>query len=165
MSDIQACRCKARAIEGSVQAGESSGGNNQLAIDLECLDGPNQGMILTTFLVFSPAAKPYSLDRLKALGWKGGDTFAGISSNEVTIDVRFELYEGEDKLKVEIMTGGGRVKLDKLMGDQQKRAFMSELNSALSTSEKSGAVPFDDEGGSPKGAPKAKKTSRVDLSD
>jgi len=117
---------KGRGIEGSAQQGVTSNGTEQVALDIEI---PALGRAVTTFLYFSDNAAPYSLERLRALGWEGGDdpSFPGISKNEVDVSIKYENYQGEDKLKVEIVTGGGRVVLKTPMSDQQRRGFMARL--------------------------------------
>ena len=123
---IEAGIYKGRGIEGSVQHGVSSKGTEQIAIDIEV---PQLGRALTTFLYFSEDAAPFALDRLRALGWEGSDdpAFPGISKNEVDVQVRYDEYQGKQSLKVEIVTGGGRVMLKETMSDQQRRGFMSRI--------------------------------------
>jgi hypothetical protein len=118
---------KARGVEGSAQHGHSKNGTEQVTIDLEL---PALGKMLSTFLYFSDDAAPYALERLRALGWEGGDdpSFPGISRNEVDVQVKYEMYEGAEKLKVDIVTGGGRVVMKNTMNDQQKRGFMSRIS-------------------------------------
>ena len=126
---IPAGTYKGRGVAGSAQMGMTSTGTDQVAIDLEI---PALGRVLTTFLFFSDGAKPYSIDRLLALGWDGSDdpSFVGIDANEVDVVVKYEDYKGEQKMKVEILTGGGKVTLKDTMTDSQKRSFMSSLKTA-----------------------------------
>lgn len=130
---------RARGVEGSEQYGKSKQGNDQVAIDVDLLDLNER---VTTFLPFTADAEPYSVDRLKALGWKGGDTLAGIGENEVTAEVKYETYDGKLQMKVQIMTGGGRVVLKNPMNEPEKRAFMARLSSIA----KSGAKPAQNAG-------------------
>lgn len=129
MSKIEAGTYKARGIEGSVQKGTSTNGTEQLAIDLNV---PSLGRSVTTFLYFSDAALPYALDRLRALGWEGGEDpkFPGISKNEVDVQIRYETFEGKEQMKVEIWTGGGRPVLKAPMSAQEERGFMSRVSKA-----------------------------------
>lgn len=118
---------KGRGVEGSAQHGHSKQGTEQVAIDI---DLPEAGRQVTTFLFFSDNAAPYALERLRALGWDGSDDdrFPGISLNEVDVQIKYEMYEGKEQMKVDIVTGGGRVVLKNTMSDQEKRGFMSRIS-------------------------------------
>lgn len=141
---IPAGTYRAKAIEGSEQYGTTSNGNDQIVVDLDILD---LGENLSTFLVFSEKAAPYSIDRLRALGWTGNDLsdLQGISTNEVEVAVKYEPYQGEEKMKVEILLGGGRVTLKHQLDDKGKKAFAAKYKALL--------------GGSP--APAASNNGRV----
>lgn len=124
--DIPAGFYPGRAIAGSEQYGSTSTGNDQIVLELAV---PALARNLTTFLVFSDGASSYSLDRLRACGWKGNDLsrLDGIDANEITVAVKYETYKGEEKMKVEIQTGGGRFKLESPMDERQKRAFAARM--------------------------------------
>lgn len=126
MSEKIAGRHKARGVADSAQKGHTKNGIEQVAVDLELLE---LGRMVTTFLFFSDAAAPYAIERLYALGWDGSDdpSFPGIDRNEVEVDIKYELYEGKEQMKVDIVTGGGRVVLQNKMTDQQERGFMSRI--------------------------------------
>ena len=127
---IPAGTYKGRGVAGSAQLGMTRNGGDQVAIDVEI---PSLGRTFTTFLFFSDAAKPFSIDRLRALGWDESSddpSFPGIDRNEVDVVVKYETYQGEEKLKVEILTGGGKVTLKDTMTDGQKRSFMASLKTA-----------------------------------
>lgn len=119
-----------RAIAGSEQYGVTNNGNEQIALDLEI---PSIGKTFTTFLFFSDAAAPYAIERLRACGWKGDDLskLTGISDNEVTVQIKYETYNGEQRMKVDIATGGGRVKLENQMDEKAKRAFATRMKALV----------------------------------
>jgi hypothetical protein len=96
----------AKAIKGTEQYGESTNGNPELIIQLNFLE---LGRAFTTVLYFSAAAIPYSIARLRALGWDGSDVsdLTGIDKNEVQAEIKYEEYEGEMKMKVQLVSGGG----------------------------------------------------------
>jgi hypothetical protein len=150
---IQAGTYKGRAVAGSAQYGHTSNGNEQIALDLSV---PALGRTLTTFLYFSDAAAPWSLERLKACGWAGDNVtdLAGIDKNEIDIQVKYEEWNGQPKLRVEILTGsGGKVQLADQMDDKTKRAFgarmsqfMKGIGSKPADPKATGAkMPFDDD--------------------
>ena len=58
-------------------------------------------------LYFSKEAATYSEDRLRALGCTDMVTLAGIDSNEVDVELKYEWYDGSWRLKVQIISGGG----------------------------------------------------------
>jgi hypothetical protein len=123
---IEAGTYRAHGVEGSAQTGMTKNGNEQVAINLDLVD---LGRNVTTFLPFTDAAAPYSIERLHALGWKGGEdpSFPGISENEVQVQIKYETYQGKEQMKVDIVTGNGRVSLKDPMNDVQRRGFMSRL--------------------------------------
>lgn len=58
-------------------------------------------------LYFSKEAAPYSEERLRALGCTDLTTLAGIDSNEVDVEVKYDWYDGSWRMKVQIISGGG----------------------------------------------------------
>lgn len=118
---IEAGTYKGRAIAGTEQYGQTKHGNDQIVLDLDLLE---IGEKVSTFLVFSDKSAPYSVERLRALGWNGNDlsNLTGIDRNEVAVEVKYEMYQGDEKMKVQILTGGGVVLKDKL-DDKGKKAF------------------------------------------
>lgn len=143
---IEAGTYRGRAIAGSEQYGTTSNGNDQIVIDLEL----DTGERVSTFLVFSQKAAKYSMDRLRALGWTGTDltNLAGIDTNEVQVEVRYEEYNGEEKMKVEIRTGSGVVLKDK-MDDNAKKAFGAKFKALAMKTPAATSTPAP-----PKAAPK-----------
>lgn len=119
---------KGRAIAGSEQFGRTSNGTDQIALDV---DVPALGRQLTVFLFFTDAAAPYAIEKLRACGWQGEDlsNLFGIDANEIDVAVKYETYDGKTRMKVDISTGGGRVKLENVMTEQDKRAFAARMKS------------------------------------
>lgn len=124
---IAAGTYKGRGVAGSEQYGTTSNGNDQIVVDVDLTD---IGTRVSTFLVFTDKAAQFSIDRLRALGWDGNDltNLTGIDRNEVDVVVKYEMYNNEQKMKVEILTGGGRVSLQNQMDDRGKRAFAARFN-------------------------------------
>ena len=123
---IEAKRYKAVAVAGTFQYGQSAKGNDQIAVDLRL----DNGTTVTTFLSFSDGARPYSEDRLVALGWGGPGTPLDEAelNNEVDVDVAYEKYEGKDQMRVEIVRAGGRVKMKSALDETQKKAFIERIS-------------------------------------
>lgn len=121
---------KGRAIAGSAQyAVNEKNGNESIALDLD-LGEIGQ---FTTFLHFTDAASPYAIERLRACGWKGDDLtkLDGIEANEITAQIKYETWDGKERMKVDIATGGGRIKLENQMNEHQKRAFAARMKGFL----------------------------------
>ena len=132
---------KGRALAGSEQYG-SKDGTDQIALDVSV---PSLNRTFTTFLYFTDAAAPYAIERLRACGWKGDDItkLVGIDGNEVDVQIKYEVYNGKEQMKVEIATGGGTIKLQSVMDEKQKRQFGARISQLIKT-------------GAPKPPPKAK---------
>lgn len=128
---------KGRGIGGSEQYGASSKGNDQIAVDLVLGD---IGESVTTFLPFTDKAAQYSIERLRALGWEGDDlsNLKGIDKNEVDVEVKYETWEGKERMKVQILTGGGRVVMQQTMDAQSKKAFAAKFRGLAVSSKPSG---------------------------
>ena len=62
---IQAGTYVGRGIAGSEQYGTTSNGNDQIVVNLMLTD---IGEEVSTFLVFSEKAAPYSIERLRTMG-------------------------------------------------------------------------------------------------
>lgn len=108
---------KGKGVEGGVQWGEKDNGNLELILDLmlETDDGPVKGQ---TFLYMTESAAPYSIERLKALGWKGESyadlhSLAGIGDKIVDVQKFSQVYEGKPQHKLQIVSGGGRFETKK----------------------------------------------------
>lgn len=116
---------KARAIAGSAQYGQTSNHNDQIVIELELIE---LGLSVSSFLVFSEKSASYSIRKLRAAGWKGNDlsNLEGLGSTIVPVEVRYEVYNGEEKMKVDIQTGASVV-LDQTLDDKAKRAFAARF--------------------------------------
>ena len=139
MSNIQAGYYAARAIAGSEQYGLTPNGDEQIVLEVEV---PALGRTLSTFLYFTDAAAPYALERLRACGWAGNDVrnLVGLDANEIQVQVRYEVYQGKERMKVEIATGGGggKITLDKPLDDGRKAAFAARMKALIASSPPAG---------------------------
>lgn len=135
-------RYKAKGILGSQQYGLAGDKETpQIAIDMALPDGSS----ITTFLFFSPGAAPYSFQRLTALGWKGKGpqdlvNLTGIDANEVDFEVREEEFDGKVRLKGEILTGPGRVVIEKTVDPASFAARVAALTGNTSATAPAGPV-------------------------
>ncbi len=114
---------RAKGIVSTAQLGTSQTGTEQAAIEVMLLD---LGKTVTSILFFTDKTTEQSIERLKLLGWKGGNDWSGIDQNEVTVLVSYEDYNGAQQMKVEIQTA--RFVFKSPMGEPEKRSFFSRLN-------------------------------------
>ncbi len=121
---------RGRAVAGSEQYGTTSNGNDQIVLNLELID---LGETVSTFLFFSEKAAPHSMKRLRLLGWQGNDLadLSGIDANEVDVRVFYEEYQGEQKMKVEIVSGC-TVSIQQV-DDNGKKAFAAKYKALAAT--------------------------------
>jgi hypothetical protein len=134
---------KGRAVEGSEARGLSPNGKHEMMIDVEF---KHEGEVYrrTTVLYFSQEAAPYSTARLRACGWKGDDLsepLAGLGANEIEIEVSYEEYEGKQRMKVQIASGGGQFKTKNPATDPKAWAAGAAMASGLPVGPKGGNVP------------------------
>lgn len=124
---IKAGRYKARGVAGSEDFGKSSNGNDQVAITLALSE---TGQRVTAYLSFTEKAKPYSMERLYALGWTPGsdESLPGIDRNEVDVDITYEMYNGKEQMKVNIATAGGGISEENRFAPKEKKSFLQALN-------------------------------------
>lgn len=135
MAELKTGRFKAKAILSSVQWGEADNdaGTLQISVDMFIKELDRSA---TTFLYMSPSAKPYSIDRLRTLGWKGktDDDLAdmtGIEDNEVDVEITSEQYQGKTQFRLQILTGPGNVKMAKPL---DPKSFVARVKALSGTS-------------------------------
>lgn len=87
-------------------------GNNQpqVALDFDLSTESGEVGAMTIAMSLSKNALPYTIERLRACGWKGKNILdlRGVDESYVTIDVFVQKdLQGRDRLRAEIVTGGG----------------------------------------------------------
>jgi len=132
---------RGHGVEGSEQYGESSNGNPELLIDLVLHELSDRRV--TTPLYFSPGAAPYSIERLRALGWEGNDlqNLKGIGKNEVAVEIKWDLFEGSWKMKVQISSGAGKFTTAKPQDKAVWAAKVGAITGAPTTNAGGGTKP------------------------
>lgn len=134
---------KGRAVKGAdgswAQYGKRENGNHELLLNVK-LEIDGGALVRTVPLYFSQAAAPYSLERLRALGWKGENlaNLDGIETNEVDVEVTQEQYDGKTRNKYNIMTGAGRFTTE---NPQSPAMWAAEVNAAIGLSSGAPATP------------------------
>lgn len=120
---------KGRIVKDSAQYGLTRKGDDQIVLDIEVALAEGEVRRLSTFLYFSDAAAAYSLDRLRAGGWTGDDVtdLTGVDTRLVDVEIKYETWEGEQRMRVQILTGGGSVRLENTMNEKQKQMFAARM--------------------------------------
>lgn len=128
---------RAKAVAGSEQYGTTSNDHDQIVIDFELID---VGQKVSVFLVFSEKAAPYSIKRLRAAGWTGDDlsNLVGLGSRECEVRVFHEDYQGQTKMKTEIVAGG-TVTLKTQLDEKGKKAFGAKFRDLAKSTPKPAA--------------------------
>jgi hypothetical protein len=88
---------------------------------------PELQRTFVTPLYFSVSAAPFSEERLRALGCTDLSTLAGIDSNEVDAEIRYDWYDGAWKMKVQILSGGGVFHTSNPMGGKDFAANVQAM--------------------------------------
>lgn len=113
------------ALPETIQFGQAKNGSGQVACDVSLED---VGEVVTVVLSFSGGAKPYSQEKLKAMGFRNQNGELKHEPREFQTRVYYETWEGEERMRVDVLTS--KVTL-KTMDAPQERAFKSELLEAL----------------------------------
>lgn len=136
---IEAGTYRGVGVKGSEQYGMTSGGHDQIAADFEL---PDIGEQVSVFFFFSEKAAPYSIKKLRAAGWKGNDlaNLEGFGDQECTIRISYEMYQGEQKMKTEVVVNG-TVTLANALDDKGKKAFGAKFKALAAASAPASASP------------------------
>lgn len=113
MAKLKSGTYKGRAIPNSAQHGTTENGHPQIAMQLQVSMGQGQRDVVPLYLVFSDKSAPFSIERLRALGWEGNDLrdLKGIDRNYVDVRIDYEDWvnpetkQTEAKLRVDVLTG------------------------------------------------------------
>jgi hypothetical protein len=123
----------AKAVQGDF--GYTANGNEQVAVEIEFLDGPNKGQSLTWYGNFSdePAGEhtrtEWTLIDLRKLGWDGKNLAAldGLGSRTVRVKVEPDTYQGKTTMKIKRIFAGGGIALKNRMTPEQKAEFAKRI--------------------------------------
>ena len=137
---------KGRAVkrpDGTLASyGERENGNLELMIDfsIKFEDGTRVRSIPQ---YINDKTLDFVIERLRACGWKGDDisNLAGIDAQEVDIEITVEQYQGKDRNKYNIMTGGGRFSVQKPIDPKMFNAKFAALRGSAGGSSGQGGAP------------------------
>ena len=139
MSDyelIQAGRHRATCFE--FEFPEPNPGKSQaIALGFRLSEGDvDQGRVITAWKYFADGALVYTLEALRACGWRG-DNPADITiaelAEEVELVVQHETYEGKVRAKVSFINplGGGMVKAEKRLEGPNLKNFGAQMRAKI----------------------------------
>lgn len=119
-------------VKGSEQYGTTTNGNDQIVAGF---DLPDIGEQVSVFFFFSDKAAPYSIKKLRAAGWTGNDlsNLEGFGDQECTVRISYEMYQGEQKMKTDVVVGG-TVTLTNTLDDKGKKAFGAKFKALAAAS-------------------------------
>ena len=117
----------------------------QLALALEIVEGEHKGFITQLYLSFSAAAREYSIDKMRALGWTGDD-FAKLDSIKSKIAIAsFQHEEYEDKIYARVgWVNPLGVQMKKPMTANEIAAFATGMKRAIGAPRTNSVPPRDD---------------------
>lgn len=110
---------------------------HSIALGWRFSDGDaDQGRIITSWHYFSDGALAFTLEALRAAGWRGEDpseiTLEDIG-NEVELVIRHEEYEGKTRARVQFVNqlGGGMVKSEKRLEGNDLKKFGASMKAKI----------------------------------
>jgi len=122
---------RARGVNAAL--GYTSKGKEQMAVELQFLDGENEGKTITWYGYFTEKTTDSTFDALRVLGWTGADLsdLAGIDANEVSIVVEEETDdEGKTRTRVRWINRRGGIALKERMNPAQLAKFAKRMKGA-----------------------------------
>lgn len=114
----------------SAQLGFTKNDKEQIAMELEFLSGPNEGLRSTWYGYFTEKTTDRTLESLLIAGWDGVDIALcdGLGSTEFEAVVENEVYDGKEQTKVQwINRARSGVVLKKQMNDGQRSEFAERM--------------------------------------
>lgn len=138
-------KARKRADGTWAQYGERENGNLELILEMSIADVG----VRSIALYINDKTLEFTVERLRALGWKGEDisNLDGIGDNEVDVEVSVEEYQGKQRNKYNIMTGAGRFSVQKPVDPKMFNAKFAALRGAMGSGGQPGGgappPPFD----------------------
>lgn len=124
-------RFKAVAKEGSETWGEAGSGNPQVGFIVK-IDQRPQGLYdQAVYLPMTEKAEDFSIERLRLCGVQGvigpGVLMKGLGANKFDVDVAYEMFEGKEQLRIEIVVPREEVRMDRKLSDAKTKALAARL--------------------------------------
>lgn len=125
-------RAKARA--GSWGLGKTSTGKEQIAV---LFDLPDLQRDIPWYGFFSDGAFDRTLESLRHMGWLGNDLTelenagGGLDTNDVSITIKHELYEGRKRARVAWVNAAGGALLKQRLEGQELQSFAQRMKAKI----------------------------------
>ena len=119
-------RYRAKAVK--MQLGMTGTGKEQVGVLFDLLDHP--GEQVTWFGFFTDESFGRTIESLRHCGWVGPmlDDPTGIDTNEVTLVIEQETYQGKTRLKVAwVNAPGGGLAMKETLDDQAAKSFAARM--------------------------------------
>lgn len=138
---------RARCIDNPAEPrlGRSESGNEQIALTFALLDEDGRETSETIDWVGTFAegkATEITIKAMRTCGWTGDslDSLDGINDNEVELDVQWDEYKGEKRLRVKWVNrpGGNRILFKTALDPAGKKALAARLRGAIAASKPAG---------------------------
>lgn len=139
MSIQEAGKYRARCIDNPSEPrfGRSEGGNEQIALTFALVDEEGRPTDTTIDWVGTFAegkATEITMKALRTCGWSTDsvDDLTGIDANEVELDVQWDEYKGERRLRVKWINkpGGNRIAFKASLDEGGRKALAARLRGA-----------------------------------
>lgn len=102
-NELQTGTFRIRAVPGSQDFGVSNNGNEQVAVAIEFLDGPNKGRRAVWYGSFTEKTEDRTLESLRYLGWSNDELFNMQGLGEAEAEAVLEEEEGQDgKMRIRV---------------------------------------------------------------
>jgi len=132
------------AVLRAAQFSETRKGDEQIVLGFEIVDPSRpdeQGMHISYFGGFGENSIDFTVDALRACGWKGDDVSevpalaeSGQLATEVRLKIEHETYEGKLRARVKFVNrvgGGAKIKLERALDDDRVRRFAASMKSRI----------------------------------
>lgn len=122
-----------RAKAKSAALGESSKGNEQVAVEFQVLTEGASHDTLIWYGYFTDATVDRTIQSLRYMGWEGDDlsNLQGIDKNEVDLVVEDETYEGQTFAKVQWVNKPGGLALKAPLSPERAQSFAAKMRERI----------------------------------
>ena len=114
---------------------EAKTGTSQIALSFEVVEGPHAGEHITDFASLTDKALKYTIEKLRATGWRGVDLtqLESAGSAECYIVVQSEEYQGQQRLRVRFVNALDRAgpAMPGSMDAAKQKALAAKLRGAI----------------------------------
>jgi hypothetical protein len=129
---------RARAVQGSPKIGRAGTGSEQVGVQFQILEGPDEAKYITWYGYFTEATTERTLEALRIAGWKGDDfcdlsTIGDDEAEDVQLVIEDEAdQQGEMRSRAKFVNRlGSGVAMKDTMSETDVRAFAARMRGAV----------------------------------